>query len=92
MIAAVEAALAGLPAEAEGYLSPALAVEQPLSAIKETCDLCVAMKYGVPDARPCVGLLRAENAHLATVRPLYYRAEPAGGRQGPWQITAVSLE
>ena len=50
------------------------------------------MKYGVPDARPCVGLLKAENAHLATVRPLYYRAEPVGGRQGPWQITDISLE
>ncbi len=92
MIAAVEAALAGLPAEAEGYLSPALAAGQPLSAVGEMCDLCVAMKYGVPDARPCVGLLHAENPHLATVRPLYYRAEPSGGRQGPWQITAVSME
>lgn len=92
MIAAVEAALAGLSAECEGYLSPALAAERPLAAIADTCDLCVPMKYGAPDARPCVGLLRAENAHLATVRPLYYRAEPAGGRQGPWQIVAVSLE
>ena len=92
MIAAVEAALAGLPAECEGYLSPALAAERPLAAIADACDLCVPMKYGAPDARPCVGLLRAENAHLAAVRPLYYRAEPSGGRQGPWQITAIHLE
>ena len=92
MIAAVEAALAGLPAEAEGYLSPALAAERPLAAIADACDLCVPMKYGTPDPRPCVGLLRAENARLATVRPLYYRAEPGGGRQGPWQITALSTE
>ena len=42
--------------------------------------------------RPCVGLLKAENAHLATVRPLFYRAEPVAGSQGPWQIGAVSLE
>ena len=92
MIAAVEAALAGLSAESEGYLSPALAAAAPLSAIEAGCDLCVPMKYGVPETRVCVGLLRAENAHLATVRPLYYRAEPSGGRQGPWQITVLSLK
>lgn len=92
MIAAGEAMLAGLPAEAEGYLSPALAPSKPLANLPEICELCVPMQYGVPDARPCVGLLKSENARLARVRPLYYAAEPAGGRQGPWQITAVSLE
>ena len=92
MIAAVEAALAGLPDEAVGYLSPALSEAKPLAAVGEISDLCVPMKYGLPDARPCVGLLRAVNDHLAAVRPLYYRAEHAGGCQGPWQITAVSLE
>ena len=92
MIAAVEAALAGLPAEAEGYLSPALAAGKPLSAIGEACQLCVPMRYGPPDARPCVGLLKAVNAHLATVRPLYYRAAPSGGRQGPWQIEGLWME
>ena len=92
MIAAVEAALAGLGGECAGYLSPALASEAPLSSVAGVCDMCVPMKYGVPDARPCVGLLKAENAHLATVRPLFYRAEPVAGSQGPWQIGAVSLE
>jgi len=91
MIAAAEAALAGLPAEAEGYLSPALAAERPLARLSEICDLCVPMKYGLPDARPCVGLLKAVNDHLATVRPLYYRAEPVGSRQGPWQIERLRV-
>ena len=92
MLAAVEAALAGLSAEAEGYLSPALAASKPLAAVGEACDLCAPMRYGTPDARPCVALLRAENAHLATARPLYYLAAHGGGRQGPWQITSISLE
>ncbi len=92
MIAAVEAMLAGLPGECAGYLTPALAAETPLRDVAEVCDLCVPMRYGVPDARPCVGLLKAENDHLARVRPLYYRAEPSGGPQGPWQIASVSLE
>ena len=92
MIAAVEAALAGLPGEAEGNLSPALAEADPLAAVGDICDLCLPMKYGLPDARPCVGLLRAVNDHLASVRPLWYRAEPSGGRQGPWQIEGMSLE
>ena len=92
MIAAVEAALAGLPAEAEGYLSPALATGKALASIGQICEGCAPMKYGMPGERACVGLLRAENAHLAVARPLYYRAEPSGGQQGPWQIVALSLE
>ena len=92
MIAAVEAMLAGLPGEAEGYLSPALAQSRPLDAIADICALCVPMKYGLPGERACVGLLSPENPHLATVRPLYYRAEPSGGTQGPWRIAAVWLE
>ncbi len=92
MIAAVEATLAGLGGECAGYLSPALASNAPLEAVAEVCDLCVPMKYGLPDARPCVGLLKAENDRLATVRPLYYRAEPVSSPQGAWQITALSLE
>lgn len=92
MIAAVEAALAGLPAEAEGYLSPALAANRPLDALEEICELCVSMQYALPDARPCVGLLKSLNPHLAAVRPLYYKAAPGGGMQGPWQIEALWTE
>lgn len=92
MIAAVEAALAGLPGEAEGYLSPTLAEKRPLSHIAEACDLCVPMKYPAPDPRPCVALVKSENAHLATVRPLYYRAEPTGGAQGRWTILEMRNE
>ena len=92
MIAAAEAMLAGLPAEAEGYLSPALAASRPLDNIAEACDLCVPMAYAGPDPRPCVGLLKSVNDHLAEVRPLYYSAAPSGGRQGPWQIEGMAVE
>ncbi len=92
LIAAVEAALAGLADEAAGYLSPSLAASKPLDALAEVCDACVPMKYGLPDARPCAGLLKLENAHLATVRPLYCRAEETGDAQGPWRITSLETE
>ena len=92
MIAAVEAALAGLPGEAEGYLSPALAEKKPLANVAEACDLCVPMKYPAPDPRPCVGLVKQLNAHLATVRPLYYRAEATGGSQGRWTIGEINSD
>ena len=92
MRAAVEAVLAGLPGEADGYLTPALAAAAPLADVAEICDVCVPMKFPLPDGHPCVGLLRAENGHLARVRPLYYRAVRTGGLQGPWQIEAVSTE
>lgn len=92
MIAAVEAALAGLHGEANGYLSPALAEKRPLASVAEACDLCVPMKYPVPDPRPCVGLVKENNAHLATVRPLYYRAEATGGMQGRWMIGEITSD
>ena len=46
------------------------------------------MKYGPPDGEPCVGLLRAQDARLAAVLPLYYRCEPVAGG---WQITRLDL-
>ncbi len=85
-MAAVEAALAGLHAEAEGYLAPALRHSFSTNRLRESCDLCVEMRYAPPDARPCVGLLRLEGGSLARVSPLYYRASPSGGPQGPYQI------
>ena len=89
MIAAVEAVLAGLPAEAEGYLAPALAEKRPLAAIPDACDLCRPMKYPAPDPAPSVALIRQINPHLATARPLHYRAEATGGTQGGWLIGEV---
>ena len=91
MIAAVEAMLAGQEDEAAGYMSPALAATSPLGAIDAICDVCVPMKYAPPDPRPCVGLVRAVNDHLAAVRPLYYAAAPCGGPQGAWQIEKIGL-
>ena len=88
--AAVEAALEGLNGECDGYFAPALARERPLSAVGALCDACVAMKYAPPDPRPCVGLLRTTGANRGAVRPLYYRAVPGGGTQGPWQIEWIS--
>lgn len=92
VIAAVEAALAGLPGEAEGYLSPALAEKKPLAAIPEACDLCVPMKYPTPDATLCVALVKQVNDHLATVRSLRYRAEAVGGMQGRWMIGEINSD
>ena len=87
--AAVEAALAGLDGEAEGYLSPALRERAPLRDIRERCDLCVEMRYAPPDPRPCVGLLTMLGENLARVRPLYYRA---AGAQGAYRIEELEFE
>ena len=92
MIAAVEAALAGLFEEADGYFSSALEDTSPLNAISDVCDLCLPMKYGSPSPLPSVGLLTMESDHFAKVTPLYYRARLAGSMQGPWQIDWISLE
>lgn len=90
--AAVEALLAGLNSEAEGYLAPALRNQFQPGEILARCDLCVEMKYAAPDPRPCVGLLQLQGGQFARVQPLYYRASPSGGAQGPWQLDALELE
>lgn len=92
MRAAIDAALLGLHDESEAYFSPQLRTTSPMSAISDICDLCIPMKYGLPDSRPCVGLMRMENEHLAYVRPLYYRAVMSGESQGPWAIDWISTE
>ncbi|MBQ8110328.1 MAG: hypothetical protein IJ124_09250 [Clostridia bacterium] len=89
LIAAVEAVLAGLNEEADGYMRPSLAAEAPLDAVGEICDACVPMRYGSCGPLPCAGLLRVENDHLATVSPLYCRVEPSAGAQGPWQLAWI---
>ena len=89
--AAVEAALAGLDGEAEGYLSESLRAASPLRSIRESCDLCVEMRYAPPDPRPCVGLLALLGENLARVRPLYYRAAASSGPQGPYRIEEIEL-
>ena len=91
-VAAMEAAFAGRWEEARGYLSPALIASDPLSALAEAGDLCLPMRGSAVEGRPCVGLLRVENDHLARVRPLYYRAVPGIGPQGPWQLEALEME
>lgn len=90
--AAIEAALADLDAEAERYLSPRYREQLSISDLKAMGDLCVEMKYAPPSARPCIGMLNLEGDHLARVRPLYFRAIPSGGVQGPWQIDAFEWE
>lgn len=92
VIAAVEAALASLFDEAEGYFVPALRETSPLNAIGDICALCLPMKYALPDTRPCVGLLSVENERFARIKPLYYKVRPGGTEQGPWQIEHISLE
>lgn len=90
--AMVEAALAGLDGEAEGYLSPALRRQGIADRLRESCDLCVEMKYAPPDPRPCVGRLQLLGERLARVHPLYFRASPSGGPQGPWLIEELEWE
>ena len=90
--AAVEAALAGLDGEADGYLSEALRERAPLRNIRERCDLCVEMRYAPPDPRPCVGLLTLLGKNMARVRPLYYRISHSGGLQSPYRIEELEFE
>ena len=92
LLAAAQAALASLSGEMNGYMTPALAASAPLDAIAEGCDLALPMKYPHADPRPCIGLLRVENAHLARIRPLYGRAIRSPGQQGPWKLEWIGLQ
>lgn len=85
----VEACLAGLDGEAEGYLAPALRDSVSCGAIRERCDLCVEMKYAPPDARPCVGLLKLSGGNLANVEAMYYSAAVSGSIQGAYKLEEI---
>lgn len=87
----VEACLAGLDSEAEGYLSPTLRGRFSCESIRERCDLCVEMKYAPSEARPCVGLLKMSGEALAHVTPLYFRASASGGIQGAYTIEELTF-
>ena len=89
--AAMEAELAGLHAEAEGYLSPALRANSPLKELAERCDLCTEMEYALPEGRPCAALIHLEGGAMARAEALYYRVSPSGGMQGAYQIEGLEL-
>ena len=89
-IAAVEAEMAALHEEAEGYLSPTLRARNPLPEIAAACDLCIRLKYG-GSGTDAVGLLRLEGGNLARVTPLRFRAIPSECRSHPWQLDALDF-
>ena len=78
------AALLGLTDEARGYAAPGLTLPREGDG-----EAAVSLRYGAPQGRNAVGLLRAVSETLARVQPVYYRAEPQGGPQGPYRITAL---
>ena len=88
VIAAVQAALAGRMDEAEECLSEALRGSRVFDDISGKYDLCIEMKYGHPDNRPCIALLRLENDHLAVAEPLYYRC---GQKDGKFRVDQLEL-
>lgn len=90
--ALLEASLAELDGEAEIYLSPALRSHNLPALLRQSCDLCVNMRYAPPDPRPCVALMRLLSDRYARISPLYYHASPSGGPQGPWQIDEIEWE
>lgn len=90
-IAAVEAAMAGLDEEAEGYLLPGLRERNPLPVIAGCCDLCVPMKYAPPQATPSIGLLKLEGGSFAQVTPLHFRAVAVAGKPFPFLLEALEL-
>lgn len=83
-LALLEAALLGLTDEARGYAAPGLTLPREGDG-----EAAVSLRYGAPQGRNAVGLLRAVSETLARVQPIYYRAEPQGGPQGPYRITAL---
>ena len=89
VLAALEAAFLGLTGEAEGYLSPQLHGRGALAALAADFDACAPLKYAPPGARNAVGLLKAEGENFVRVTPLFYRASPLGGAQGPWRVDAL---
>lgn len=88
-LAAFEASFAGLTGEADGYLAPELRGRNLLKGMAGEAVACGRMKYAPPDAGSAVALFVREAERLASVQCIYFRATPAGGSQGTWQIAAL---
>lgn len=86
-IALAEACLLGLVDEARGYLSPIC----PLPVL-EDATACLPLPAPLPGGRPAVGLVSLLSPSMAQVRPMYYRASPAGGTQGTWRLDDILVE
>ncbi|MGI6239640.1 MAG: hypothetical protein ACOYI5_08455 [Christensenellales bacterium] len=88
-LAAFEAAILGLDAEAEGYLAPPLRASARMARLAEGYSAATRLKYALPDHRQAIGLVRAETDRCAAVVPVYYKASAMGGAQGAWAIDAL---
>ena len=84
--AACEAAILGLTAEAEAYLTPQIRGTGLLSRVCDGAEACVFLNYAPPSAKRAVGLMRRKSPRCGQVDPVYYNAFPDGGVQGPWLI------
>lgn len=87
----VEACLAGLDGEAEGYLAPPMRQTFDPSAIRARCDLCVRLKYAPRGAWADVGLLCLTGENLARVEAMEYAAIASGSPQGPYKLERIVL-
>lgn len=88
-IAAFEAAILGLAGEADMYLAPELRGRNLPKSLAGDAIACGAVKYAPPDAKSAVALfIRVADRH-ARADCVFFRAVPAGGNQGPWQLTAL---
>lgn len=91
VLAALQAAFLQLDGEAEGYLAPRFGGIGPLRDVIRDFSACTPLKYPLADGRAAVGLLHPLAPNFVRVVPLYYRAVPGGGLQGPWRIEALEF-
>lgn len=90
--AALEAAMIGLEGESDGYLSPEKRGMGYARTHLKDAFAVGEMRFAPPDARSCVALFVRESGNLARAEPLFFRASPALGRQGSWQIERFGAE
>ena len=87
LLAALAALSGGQPTDR--LIRADAAVLEALRRAAGACELCLPLAFPADAVQSAVGLLHLENAHLATVRPLRYAAEPAP--DGPPVIREVSF-
>lgn len=91
LLAGFEALLGCYDSEIESLFAPELFNRLPRSSIESYFDLCLPIRYMPADPRPCIGLMKLENAVCGRVFPLHGHLHATGNPKLPFQIDDIDF-
>lgn len=91
LLAGFEALLGHYDSEIESLFVPELFNRLSRSSLESYFDLCLPIRYMPADPRPCIGLMKLENAVCGRVFPLHGHLRTTSDPQLPFQIDDIDF-